>query len=145
VESRHSSARPRDDSYSCQAQRVSASEARKRRYRWYNDYQLPERYGGGDITVRLHGNDEDSARGFNRTENVRPIPPSDDDFRTLYARRNDAESINRGVDDSMYLRRAHSFGHARQHLNLLGYALVVNSLALFEQRRRESEQLATAA
>jgi hypothetical protein len=45
----------------------------------------------------------------------------------------------------MYLRRAHSFGHARQHLNLLGYALVVNSLALFEQRRRESEQLATAA
>lgn len=86
--------------------------------------------------VRLHGNERDAARGFNRTENVRPIPPSDADFPSLYARRNDAESINRGVDDSMYLRRAHSFGHARQHVNLLGYALLVNSLALLEHVRR---------
>jgi hypothetical protein len=90
------------------------------RYRWYNDQELPESYGGGIVTVRLHDNNEDDARGFNRTENVRPIPPSDDDFPVLYARRNDAESINRGVEDSMYLRRAHSFGHASQHVNLLG-------------------------
>jgi len=43
-------------------------------YRWYNDYRLPVAYGGGTVTVRLHSNDEDAARGFNRTENVRPIP-----------------------------------------------------------------------
>ena len=54
-------------------------------FRWYNHYRLPEHLGGGVITVRLHGNDEDILRKFNRTENVRPIPPSDPDFRALYA------------------------------------------------------------
>ncbi|MBA3553058.1 MAG: hypothetical protein H0W27_09350 [Actinobacteria bacterium] len=108
------------------------------RYRWYNDYALPETYGGGQVTVRLHGKDEDVARRFNRTENVRVIPPSNPDFPRLYHRRNDAESINRGVVDSLYLGRAHSVGHARQVVNLLGYALMVNSLALHLHRARES-------
>jgi hypothetical protein len=54
--------------------------------------------------VRLHGNEADATRQFNRTENVRVIPPSDPDFKALYARRNDAESINRAIDDSMWLR-----------------------------------------
>jgi hypothetical protein len=104
-------------------------------FRWYNDYRLPEDYGGGTVTVRLHNNKEDTARRLNRTENVRPIPASDPDFAALYARRNDSESINRGLDDSMWLGRAHSVGRARQHVNLIGYALMVNSLALFEHRR----------
>jgi hypothetical protein len=34
------------------------------------------------------------------------------------------------LDDSLWLRRAHSIGHDRQYLNLITYALVVNSLAL---------------
>jgi hypothetical protein len=114
-------------------------------FRWYNDYRLPESYGGGTITVRLHNNKEDAARRLNRTENVRPIPASDPDFAGLYARRNDSESINRDLDDSMWLGRAHSVGHARQHLNLIGYALVVNSLALFEHRRRRPPSLASVA
>ena len=104
------------------------------RFRWYNDYALPESYGRGIVTVRLHGTEEDAARRFNRTENVRPIPPTDPDFRALYARRNDSESINRGLDDSLWLRRAHSVGHARQHVELLGYALMVNGLALLRHR-----------
>lgn len=48
--------------------------------RWYNDYRLPERLGGGIVTVRLHNKDEDHERRFNRTENVRQIPPGDPDF-----------------------------------------------------------------
>ena len=32
---------------------------------------------------------------------IRPIPPSDPDFRALYARRNDAESVNRAFDDTL--------------------------------------------
>jgi hypothetical protein len=39
----------------------------------------------------------------------------------------------------MWLRRAHSIGHRRQHLNLLTYALVVNSLALWRHRQRSSD------
>jgi hypothetical protein len=113
-------------------------------FRWYNDYRLPASLGGGVLTVRLHGNDEDGTRGFNRTENVRPIPQSDPDFRRLYARRNDAESINRHLVDTMWLGRAHSVGHVRQHVNLLGFALMVNGLALLEHRHRQLD-LARAA
>ena len=108
------------------------------RYRWYNDYQLPASYDDQVITVRLHGNDEDQARKLNRTENLRPIPPGDPDFERLFPRRNDAESINRHLDDTMWLGRAHSIGHARQHLNLLGFALTVNSLALAPTSRARS-------
>jgi hypothetical protein len=108
------------------------------RYRWYNDYSLPEEQGGGTITVRLYGNAGDKERGLNRTENVRPIPPSDPDFDTLYARRNDAESINRGLDDSLYLGRAHSRGQLRQQVELLANALVVNSVAVSQHRRRRA-------
>lgn len=111
------------------------------RYRWYNDYRLPDSHGGGVVTVRLHGNQEDTARKFNRTENVRVIPPTDGDFQRLYERRNDAESINREIDDCMWLARAHSVGHLRQKVNLIGYALMVNSLALREHHGRR-EQLA---
>jgi hypothetical protein len=107
-------------------------------YRWYNEYLLPPDYGGGTVTVRLHGNAQDRERRLNRTENVRPIPPSDPDFPALYARRNDAESINRGLDDSLYLGRAHSRGQLRQQVELLAYALVVNSIAISEHRRRRA-------
>ena len=113
------------------------------RYRWYNEYALPEGYGGRTILVRLHGTDEDKARKLNRTENVRPIPPSDPDFKEIYARRADAASINRGLEDTLYLGRAHSVGHRRQLVNLLGYALMVNSLALHKHRQRR--KLAAAA
>jgi hypothetical protein len=112
------------------------------RYRWYNDYALPDHQGGGTVTVRLHGNDEDARRKLNRTENLRPIPPTDPDFPGLFRQRNDAESINRGLDDTLFLRRAHSVGQRRQWLNLLGYALTVNSLALLEHERRKQEPLA---
>ena len=109
------------------------------KYRWYNDYQLPDRYDALTITVRLHGNADDQARKFNRTENVRPIPPTDPDFARLYPRRNDSESINRNLEDTLWLGRAHSIGHARQHLNLLGYALMVNGLALHRHQRRRTQ------
>src|SRR5204863_10064143 len=49
--------------------RTHRNADKSRRYRWYNDYQLPARYEQQTITVRLHGNDEDVARKLNRTEN----------------------------------------------------------------------------
>ena len=73
---------------------------------------------------------------------VQAIPPGDPDFKRLYGRRSDAESINRGLEDSLYLRRAHSVGYARQLMNLLGYALMVNSLALDQHHRRQPLSLA---
>ena len=115
--------------------RTHRNQDKSGQYRWYNDYRLPDRYGGGTITVRLHATPQDTARRLNRTENLRPIPPTDPDFARLYPRRNDSESINRNLEDTLWLGRAHSVGHARQHLNLLGYALMVNGLALHRHRR----------
>ncbi|MGK2954993.1 MAG: hypothetical protein ACSLFI_04905 [Solirubrobacterales bacterium] len=104
-------------------------------YRWYNDYRLPEDLGGGVVTVRLHANAEDAKRKFNRAENVRQIPPGDPDFEVLYRRRNDAESINRHLDDTLWLRRAHSVGNRRQLLNMITYALGVNALSMHVRRQ----------
>ncbi len=72
------------------------------RYRWYNEYQLPEEHGGGEVRIRLTGNDQDRRRKLNRAERVRAIPPPDPDFSMLFRRRNDAESMNRGLEDSLY-------------------------------------------
>lgn len=67
------------------------------------------------------------------------------DFADLYKRRNDAESINRALDDTMWLRRAHTVGHRRQHLNLLTHALGVNALAVHRHRRASSDPPLPAA
>jgi hypothetical protein len=106
-------------------------------FRFYNQYKLPPEFGGAEITVRLTGNEEDEHKNLNRAENLRAIPPSDPDFARLYARRNDAESINRAIEDSLYLGRAHSVGHLGQLADLIGFALVVNSLTLARHRARE--------
>lgn len=104
------------------------------RFRWYNEYALPD---SKTITVRLDTTVQDKARKLNRSENVRQIPPDDPDFKRIYRRRNDIESINRGLDDSMWLGRAHSKGAKRQLMNLLGYALMVNGLAIHRHRKRQ--------
>ena len=115
--------------------RTHRNADKRGRYRWYNDYRLPERLGGGTVTVRLHTNDEDRLRKFNRAENVRQIPPGDPDFELLYKRRNDAESINRHLDDTLWLRRAHSVGARRQLLNLITHAMGVNSMSMHVHRQ----------
>ncbi len=103
-------------------------------YRWYGEHEVPESSGGGIVRVRLDQTDEDRRRGFKRTEHLRPIPPGDDDYRRLYPRRPDIESINRALDDSLWLERAHSVGHARQLVDLMGYVLRLNSIALHRHR-----------
>jgi hypothetical protein len=117
--------------------------ANKTGFRFYSQYRLPSEYGGRQITLRHLGNDDDAKRKLNRTENFRVIPRGDPDFDRLYARRGDAESINRALEDTLYWNRAHSVGHLRQEADMLGFALMVNSLTLARQRARE--RVATAA
>ena len=103
------------------------------KYRFYNQYEL---HSGEHVMVRLDTTDEDRKRKLNRAENVRQIPPTDPDFKRIYGRRADAESINRSLDDSMWLGRAHSKGARRQSVNLLGFALMVNGIALHLHRQK---------
>ncbi len=112
------------------------------RFRWYAQYRLPVEFARREITVRLDGSDEDAKKKLNRAENLRAIPRSSPDFARLYARRGDAESINRALEDTLYLNRAHSEGHLRQTADLLGFALMVNSLTLARHRAREAVKAA---
>jgi hypothetical protein len=106
-------------------------------FRWYGLYDLPDTFGGGGtLTVRLDLTAEDQQRGFNRTEALSPIPSSDPDFKALAWLRNDAESNNSALEGKLFNKRAHSVGHMRQKANLLGYALLVNSLTLHLAQRR---------
>jgi hypothetical protein len=105
------------------------SQDKRGRYREYNEYALPEGHEGKTVIVRLDTTDDDRARGFNRSENVRPISPTDPDFARLFARRNDIESINRGVDDSLYLGACARVGHTSPKSTRV-YALVGNTRML---------------
>ena len=110
--------------------RIHRNQLKDGRFAWYQDYVLPAVLGGGIITVRLHGNGDDAVRGLNRPENVRAIPAADPDFYKLYARRNDSEALNRTLEDTLFIGRAHSLGHARQQVELLAWALLINALTL---------------
>jgi hypothetical protein len=35
-------------------------------FRWYVQYRIPAKFGGGEITLRLHGNNEDAKKKLNR-------------------------------------------------------------------------------
>ena len=51
------------------------------------------------------------------------FPPSDPDFPRLYRRRNDSESLNRSLEDTLFLGRDHSLGWRRQQVEMLGWAV----------------------
>ena len=116
---------------------------RRGNHRFYNEYRRPEEYGGGILRLRLTCNAEDKARGLNRAENLRAIPPGDPDFERIYPRREDIESINRGLKDSLHLGKAHSIGHLAHEVDLLGWALGVNALTWFRLQKKKA--VATAA
>jgi len=111
-------------------------------FRWYAQYRLPVEFDGKEITVRLDVSDEDAKRKLDRAEDLRAIPRSSPDFARLYARRGDAESVSRALEDTLYMNRAHSEGHLRQTADLLGFALMVNSLTHARHRAREAVRAA---
>ena len=100
-------------------------------------FRLPPKYDGIEVIVRINGNAEDERRGLNRAEHLRAIPPRDPDFARLNARRNDAESINRALQDTLHLGRAHSVGRVAQEADLLGFGLVMNALSWHRHRKRK--------
>lgn len=75
--------------------RTHRSPGKAGTYRWHDDYRLVPGLGTGIITVSLHGNDDDRRKRFNRTEDVRAIPPGDPDACALIHRRGPASSCRR--------------------------------------------------
>ena len=114
----------------------TARGGRPGRYRLYNEYQLPQEYGGTTLRLRMHTNEEDERRGLNRVEHLRAIPPTDPEYSTFSGRRVDAESVNRSLSDTLYWRRAHSVGHTAQDADLFGFGLGMNALSWHRYRKR---------
>jgi hypothetical protein len=115
--------------------RVRRAANRNGTYRFYMEYRLPEDLGGGIVRLRIDTTEDDVARGLNRSEYMRAVPTDDEDYERLYPRRSDAKSINRALDDTLWLGRAHSKGRLRQLFELLGFALLTNALSLYRCRR----------
>jgi len=59
----------------------------------------------------------------------------DDRIPRLYGRRNDSESLNRSLEDTLFLGRAHSLGWRRQKVEMLGWAVMVNALTMAATER----------
>ena len=108
------------------------TRGREGQWRLYNVYQVPEGHGGGTIRLRLDQTDHDRDIGFNREEHLRVIPPDDPDHAVVYGRRNDTESGNRLLDDSMLRERAHTVGWRRQLINVTCWAAVRNAVAVWQ-------------
>jgi hypothetical protein len=116
-------------------------------YRSYVQYEVPDPRGGRSKTHReaTCGTTKDKGKSkYWRAENIRQVPPGDPDYQRIAGRRSDAESINRHLDDSLYLRRAHSIGAQRQLYDLIAYARTVNALALHRHRKRHARHAAAA-
>jgi len=125
-------------------QRLQIKQARNPdgTYRWHGRYRLPDSHGGADLWVRADTTEADLARKpkpVNRSENFRLIPPGDPDYDELYAIRPDSEANNRQLEDTLWINRAHSIGDEAQLLDLLGYALLFNSIAIGLHRLRAGE------
>ncbi|MCU1497280.1 MAG: hypothetical protein JWM47_1233 [Acidimicrobiales bacterium] len=99
-------------------------------FRWYGVHELPEHLGGETILVRADTTDEDLRRKINRSESYRLIPPDDPDYEKLYPLRSDIEANNRQLEDTLWIKRAHSNGADAQLLDVLGYAVLYNSVAV---------------
>lgn len=110
----------------------------KNGWRLYGEYRLPDHLDATAIRLRLDQSAEDRLSGFNREEHLRAIPPDDPDHPALYGRRNDTESGNRLLDDSMLRERAHTVGRHRQLLNLLTWAAGRNAIAVHHHARQPS-------
>jgi hypothetical protein len=74
---------------------------------------------------------------------VRVIGPSNEDFWIYPKMGGDSESLNRTIEDSLYRHhRVHSVGWARQQIDMLGLAGLINALTRERMRR---QRLAEAA
>lgn len=86
--------------------------------------------------MTLHQTEDDKRRGYLRTAHVRAIGPASKDFGVYPKMRGDSESLNRAIEDSLYRHhRARSIGWARQQVDMLGLAGLINALTRERMRR----------
>lgn len=103
---------------------------------------VPMSLRGATVMIRLNQTDSDRARSigkgrvYNRVKYLRPFPEGSDTFIELFGLREDAESDNNLLKQSLWNKRSHSVGMGRQWVDMLGYRLNRNIRAAmaFEKR-----------
>lgn len=102
----------------------------KKRHRFYGEYAVPDRFGGGHIRLRLTSDDTDEANEFNREEHLRAISRLDPDNPRTYGRRNDTEALNSLVDYYLPNGRAHSVSVAGVFIDFISFRAWRNAIAV---------------
>jgi len=119
-------------------ERLSRRTGALRVYRDYaipDDIRVPERLRGAIVTVRHTSNEDDEQRGLKRTEVLRVIAETHDDW-TVAAQRSRAESLNAQIKNRWQDKRAPAVGKERQLLRLLFAGLAINFQAVTTYDRR---------
>ena len=112
--------------------RLSARRSGTGPARWYQEFAT---LCGTLHRDRVDNTSDDITRGLNRAEHVRQHPPGSDTYTDCYGRREDAESVNSVLDESLYRSRMPAYLLDRQHMFMLGHVLARNSIARTLLRR----------
>lgn len=104
-----------------QVKRASRSDGS---YRFHLGVTVPCRRGDFDLWLSPHATESDHTL----PEHLRLLPPDDPDFKHLYGLRNDSESFNSQFKRTLLVDRAASVGWERQLFDVLGFAVLQNSL-----------------
>ncbi|MFD6334467.1 hypothetical protein ACFWGI_33495 [Streptomyces niveus] len=106
-------------------------------WRWYHIVEIPCGNGNHNELIPVYETQEDSTidprtkrKKFNRTEHLRQIPPHTHLGDRLKGFRQDSESSNCTLDYSHWDKRLPAYGADGALLMYLGYAWVINSIAL---------------
>lgn len=110
-------------------------------FRFYGRYQTAT---GAEFSVPFHETAADRQRKFNRCEHLRPFPPGSQQYKTLYGRRSDTESINRQIEDALWQKRANVYGRKRVLVDLIGWAMGQNAIARYLYNDSVSDHSAAA-
>ncbi|MFD6197312.1 hypothetical protein ACFWE3_11470 [Mycobacteriaceae bacterium NPDC060252] len=104
-------------------------------FRWYIEIALS---CGTIHTERIDITPTDHKRRYNRTEHLRQYVADGFDgvYRRCYGWREDAESVNDLIQQTLYKGRMIAYTAARQFLVMLGFAIGRNSLARWLRKQR---------
>lgn len=106
-------------------------------HRWYIDFATT---CGTVQRERLDITDEDTTKGYNRTEHLRQHTKTDTGdslYDRCYGWREDAESLNNTLDRTLYGGRMTAHTATRQHSVMIGFALGRNAIASYLHQRKQ--------
>lgn len=138
-----------------QTRRIRNKTARGKRYRWYKDYKVPDdpsvpaRFRNGRLRTRVDTTEDDTRRGLNRAEVLRPVARDDHDWDEVGGQRSRAESMFSLMKKSWPAAagrrsaRIRTVGAHRQQVWILTWALGQNLRAweAFKTRRDHTRSM----